>query len=67
VIVSYEAESDTYLADVPALGFMIYGEIVEEAFAMAEDAIAGRLEAMEARGLPIPVEDRPIEVRSVGV
>lgn len=67
VIVTYDPESDLYLADVPALGFVTEGFSIEHAFEMAEEAIAGRLETMAAHGQPIPVEEHPAQVCQVAV
>ncbi|HAX24592.1 MAG TPA: type II toxin-antitoxin system HicB family antitoxin [Thermomicrobiales bacterium] len=67
VIVTWDAESETWLANVPTLGIMTFGTTADEAFEMAEDAISGHLEALIARHLPIPVEDHPAEVRSLTV
>ncbi len=67
VIVTWDAESESWLANVPTLGVMTFGATVDEAFEMAEDAIAGRLESLSAQHLPIPVEDHPAEVRSLTV
>jgi predicted RNase H-like HicB family nuclease len=65
VIVTYDPDSNLYLADVPALGFITEGFSAEHAFEMAGEAISGRLETMAAHGQPIPVEEHPIEVRQL--
>lgn len=67
VIVTYDREDDIYLASVPTLGFVTEGTSYEDAFAMAEEAIAGRLQTMAAHGQPIPVEDHPVQVRQIAV
>jgi len=67
VIVHYDAEDNVYYADVPTLGFVTQGDSYDDAFAMAEDAIIGRLEVMRETGQPIPVEDHPFEVRQIAV
>jgi predicted RNase H-like HicB family nuclease len=67
VIVMWDAESESWLANVPTLEIMTFGATADEAFEMAENAIAGRLEALTAQHLPIPVEDHPAEVRSLTV
>lgn len=67
VIVTFDPESGTFLADVPTLGFQTYGFSVEHAFEMAEEAIAGRLEVMAEIGEEIPHEDHPPEMRQVAV
>lgn len=67
VIVTWDADSQSWLASIPTLEIMTFGSTRDEAFAMAEDAIAGRLEALVAQHLPIPIEDHPAEVRSLTV
>ena len=67
VIVTYDDESGTYLADVPALGLMTYGFSMDHAFEMAEEAISLRVEAALEDGEPLPVEDHPAQVRQVVV
>lgn len=43
-----------YTAHIPALGIATEGESLEEATAMAKDAIEGWIEAAEKLGKPIP-------------
>jgi antitoxin HicB len=51
------AEEGGYCVFVPALkGLATQGETLEEARAMARDAISGYLELLTAYGQPIPVE-----------
>ncbi len=51
------AEEGGYVVTVPALpGVVTQGETLEEARAMAADAIQGYLESLKEDGLPIPVE-----------
>lgn len=45
-----------YVAEVPTLGIATQGETMEEARAMAQDAIKGYLESLENAGEQIPVE-----------
>ncbi len=50
-------ESGGYIARVPALpGCVTEGETLEEARAMAIDAIQGYIECLRERNLPIPEE-----------
>lgn len=63
VIVHYDAEDNIYDADVPTLGFVTQGDSYEDAFAMAEDAITGRLETLREHGQPIPVGVRLVTVQ----
>lgn len=49
------AEEGGYVVSVPALpGCYTQGETLEEARAMAKDAILGYLESLQKDGLPIP-------------
>lgn len=51
------AEEGGYCVFVPALnGLATQGETLEEARAMARDAIIGHIESLAAHGDPIPVE-----------
>jgi antitoxin HicB len=57
--VIYEpAEEGGYVVHVPALnGLATQGETLEEARAMARDAIEGYLECLRDKGVAIPVEE----------
>ncbi|HEX04463.1 MAG TPA: type II toxin-antitoxin system HicB family antitoxin [Bacteroidetes bacterium] len=58
-------EDNGYIVTVPALkGLVTYGETIEEAEAMAVDAIQCYLEGLMKDGLPFPSEDDE-EVTSV--
>ncbi|MBC8204072.1 type II toxin-antitoxin system HicB family antitoxin [bacterium] len=60
------AEEGGYVVYVPALpGCVTQGETLEEAKAMALEAIQGHLETMKDLGLPIPEEDKPLPDRLV--
>ena len=64
--VVYEpAEEGGYVVTVPALpGLVTEGDTLEEARAMAEDAIRGYLESLRKHGEAIPVEQgEPITAR----
>ena len=53
------AEEGGYLAHVPALnGLTTEGETLDDARAMAKDAIAGYLEALAKDGIAAPVEEQ---------
>ena len=65
VIVNHSVEDDVYYAHIPTLGIVTQGESVDEAFWMAEDAIALWLKTAREDGLPIPVEDELVEVRRI--
>lgn len=54
LILTPEAEGG-YTVNVPAIrGCVTYGETVEEAIAMAKDAIEGCLAVLQEQGEPIP-------------
>ncbi len=61
-------EPDGYLVTCPALpGLVTQGDTLEEARAMAADAVACHLESMIEDGLPIPVDETVIAHASVKV
>jgi antitoxin HicB len=50
-------ENGTYTVIVPSLpGCLTFGHTVEEALAMAKEAIEGFIECMIARGEDVPIE-----------
>lgn len=56
------AEEGGFVVTCPALpGLVTQGETIEEARAMAEDAIRGYLESVMKDGLPIPADMPPAE------
>jgi antitoxin HicB len=61
-------EPERYNVRVPALpGCRTYGESLEDGLANAREAIAGYMESLVARGLPVPVESHPIIATSIVV
>ena len=57
-----------YAVSVPALpGVLTFGDTVEEAMAMAREAIALHIEGLRAHGEPIPTEEPPRRKRRVRV
>jgi len=61
VVLEWDEEGKAWNVTVPAIeGCFTFGETVEEALRMAEDAIRLNLEDMAARGEPLP---RPEAVR----
>jgi predicted RNase H-like HicB family nuclease len=57
IVLLPEAEEGGYSVLVPALpGCVTQGETIEEAIAMAKDAIAGWIAVAEKHGEPIPEE-----------
>lgn len=52
-----------YTVTCPALpGLVTYGETLDEARAMARDAMEGLIEAMSSRGETIPENDSPVAI-----
>jgi predicted RNase H-like HicB family nuclease len=57
IILHPDAEAGGYTVTVPALpGCVMQGETIEEAIAMARDAIRLYVESLIADGEPVPVE-----------
>ncbi len=57
-------ERDGYLVTCPALpGLVTEGDTLDEAYAMAQDAIGGYLESLIAHGEPIPKDKIAMPVR----
>ena len=62
------AEEGGYIVTIPALhGLTTQGETLDEARAMAKEAILGYLEALVKSGEEIPVEQGPAQVESLAV
>jgi len=60
-IIIEPAEEGGYVVTCPSLrGVATQGETLEEARAMAADAIQGYLECLQEDGLPIPPSDQPL-------
>jgi antitoxin HicB len=60
ILLTPEPDGSAYNVTVPALpGCLTWGATVEEAVAMASEAIALWLESLAAHGEPIPVETTP--------
>ncbi|HKV82996.1 MAG TPA: type II toxin-antitoxin system HicB family antitoxin [Ktedonobacterales bacterium] len=58
IILTPDAEDGGFTVTVPALpGCVTQGETVEEAIAMARDAVKVHLDALASDGEPIPVEE----------
>jgi len=52
----WSSEDDCYVVNVPELeGCMTHGETLDEAAAMAEEAISCYLESLEKKGIPAPI------------
>ena len=57
-----------YYVTVPALpGCLAQGETLEEAVAMAKEAIAVHIEGLIEDGEPIPTEDAPLGMLNISV
>jgi len=66
IVLIPEPEEGGYSVLVPALpGCVTQGETVEEAIAMAQDAIAGWIEVAKKHGEPIPEETE--EPRTIAI
>lgn len=58
IILHPDAEQGGYWVTVPSLpGVFTQGETIDEAIAMAKEAIALHIESMVAHGEPLPDED----------
>lgn len=68
IILEPDLEEGGYTVIVPALpGCVTEGDTLEEAIAMAKDAIAGYLESLKMAGGPIPEETVPPQMVKVQV
>lgn len=56
VIIEPDLDDGGFVANVPLLGLATQGETLEEVRQMAQEAIAGYLEALRQAGQQIPVE-----------
>jgi antitoxin HicB len=56
VVFEPDLDEGGYVATVPVLGIATQGETLDEARSMAQEAIAGYIEALQQEGQPIPVE-----------
>ena len=68
ILLTPEPDGSAYNVTVPALpGCLTWGATVDEAVAMAREAIELWLESMAAHGEPIPVEAMPPQLETVEV
>ena len=68
IILHPDPEEGGYSVSVPALpGVATQGETIEEAIAMAKEAIALHIEGLIAHGLPVPEEDANAQAMIVDV
>ena len=60
IVLAADDDDGGYTVTCPALpGLVTCGDTVEEARAMAGDAIQGYLESLQKDGLPFPVSEEP--------
>jgi antitoxin HicB len=63
-----DPEEGGYTVRVPTLpGCVTEGDTLEEAIAMAREAIAGWIEAARRNGEPIPEETAPVQTLSIEI
>jgi predicted RNase H-like HicB family nuclease len=68
IILQPDEEEGGYTVTVPALpGCVTEGDTLDEALTMAQEAIAGYLEALAKHGEPLPEERQHPELRTVRV
>ena len=68
IILQPDAEEGGYTVTVPALpGLVTEGDTLEEAIAMARDAISCHLAALEASGRPVPEEQEHPQALTIRV
>jgi antitoxin HicB len=61
-IVLRKEDDGRYMATVPALsGCITWGDTIDEALAMAKDAISGYIEVLQQEGEPIPDDNETLE------
>ena len=66
VVLFEPAEEGGYVATCPALpGLVTEGDTLEEARAMAAEAIRGYLESLAKDGLPMPPQDDPQAAKQI--
>jgi predicted RNase H-like HicB family nuclease len=68
IILHPDEEEGGYTVTVPALpGCVTQGETLEEAIAMAKDAIRLYIESLIAEGQPVPEEREPLQAIIINV
>lgn len=68
IILHPDEEEGGYTVTVPALpGCVTQGETLEEAIAMAKDAIRLYIESLMAEGQPVPEEREPLQTIIINV
>jgi antitoxin HicB len=68
IILHPDQEEGGYTVTVPALpGCITQGNTIDEAIAMAKDAIRLHIESLLAEGQPVPQEDEPPQAITIDV
>ncbi|MBA2392001.1 MAG: type II toxin-antitoxin system HicB family antitoxin [Ktedonobacteraceae bacterium] len=68
IILHPDQEEGGYTVTVPALpGCITQGDTMDEAIAMAKDAIRLHIESLIAEGQPVPQEDEPPQAITIDV
>jgi predicted RNase H-like HicB family nuclease len=68
IILHPDPEEGGYTVTVPALeGCVTQGETIEEAIAMARDAIQLFVETLQAEGLPVPEEREQPQALTISI
>ncbi len=68
VLITKEAETGYFVAEVPTLSPCItYGQTIEEAIMMAQEAIEAVIESRLANGYPVPDDTEELEHQSTTV
>ena len=68
IILHPDQEEGGYIVTVPTLpGCITQGDTMDEAIAMAKDAIRLHIESLLAEGQPVPQEDEPPQAITIDV
>lgn len=68
VVLLWDQEDEVWVAEVPAMGgAATSGETVEEALAMAQEIIEGRIAVHRDYGEPVPLETVPAQVHQIEI
>jgi len=68
IILHPDQEEGGYTVTVPTLpGCITQGDTMDEAIAMAKDAIRLHIESLQAEGQPVPQEDEPPQAITIDV
>ncbi len=68
VVITKDEETGYFVAEVPTLNPCItYGETIEEAIAMVQEAIEAVIESRLENGYPVPDDTRELEQQTTAV